>query len=380
MPVRVKKLAAELNVQPQRVLEWLRETGFPQYANETDMVVDVAADKVRKAARKALKVGAAIPRPPVAPSARRADPLDQMLASVGAAPDVPVVAFAAAAAAHAGGLSTRETEVQRAAESVRHEERRVQATLREVEQLRANLVAQTQQLASERAAWEREREHLHQALAEREAALEARALALETAASASGIPITALLERRGLRGIDEMSRAFAALARSRLLDPVLPRLRVTDSEPVSLLLRDRLVLAASAADLDGVAAVQVPADRAEVPGDEELARVRLALSGEFLLSGLRRVRVVGGPAALVRSLRTGLDPRLDVQFVAARARDEADARRDVAESDIVVLWQIHLDSNVLETYRAGRAVVVVVADETLKGLAAEVHRALSGEG
>jgi len=224
-------------------------------------------------------------------------------------------------------------------------------------------------LQKERAALLAELEQARQALDDRAAALDAR--------EAGGIPLQDLLERRGLSGADEQGRALNALARARLLDGLTPRLRVLDPAPIVAMLQERLVLSSGPVDdLRGVAVVQVPADRAEVPGGAQLKRARSDLAGQFLLNGLTRVRIIGGGPVALRLLRAGVDERISLDLVPAKSRGEAQALTDVADVDAVVLWGVEETPEATHAYDESDVVVVRVPAKGFQALVSGVGDAL----
>lgn len=417
MAIRVKKLARELRASPQVILLALSDLGYDRYKSPMDMVADRPADKVRTLARKrglpslpaASRTAPDRPSPPPARSAPRptnasprptnapprptkaeARPKPPPRAATpapsppGPAPDPLDIPLEALVAGTSPPAST--PDLDRLNAEIQAEERRLQARGHALAERTRALEARHAEIEAERAAVERERDRLeqerarlHQEVEALRARLAERAATLE-AMEAGGVPLGRLFEERGLRGRDEQSRALAALARERLLDRVLERLRVLDPAPVRALLKERLVLAASElTGLDGVAVVQVASDRSEAPSAANLDRFRADLAGEFLLAGLRRARLIGGghAPALLRLLRDDLDPRVDIQVTPARRRDAPEVPSDVADMDVVVLW------GVLETEQARAAydaqpvpVVRLPAEGGLPALLAGVREAL----
>jgi hypothetical protein len=102
----------------------------------------------------------------------------------------------------------------------------------------------------------------------------------------------------------------------------------------------------------------------------EIARI-----GErLMLLGLRRVVVIGGTPALLKLLREGIDPRIDLRLRGASGkRTRADAEVDVTRTDAVVLWGVAADPDAAGVYQTSRAVVVEVAGTGLAELIAEVN-------
>ncbi|MFK7930572.1 MAG: hypothetical protein AB8H79_20470 [Myxococcota bacterium] len=373
MAIRVKKLARELRTTPQVVLQVLLELGYDRYKSDMDMVADPPAHKVRQRAKKGLPTPAVTP-PPRAPVARPAPrtpaPPAPAWVQDAAALDVPLDRLVGAPKPSKG------TDLADVSAAVRKEQARLdkrdqvqRAKSAHLDQQLAEVEARNAALRTERAALLAELEQARQALDDRAAALDAR--------EAGGIPLQDLLARRGLSGVDEQGRALDALARARLLDSLAPRLRVLDPAPVVAVLQERLVLSSGPVDdLPGVAVVQVPADRAEVPGGAQLKRARSDLAGEFLLNGLTRVRLIGGGPVALRLLRAGVDERVSLELVPSKSRDEAQALTDVADVDAVVLWDVDESPQATEAYDGSDVVVVRVPTKGFQALVSGVRRAL----
>lgn len=388
MAIRVKKLARELRGSPDQILALLRELGYGKYTSANDMIPDRPASEARELARRSGLPPAApkkaVPPKKATKKAPKQPPQDDLMARLvdgvgasGRAPsqglDVPIEALASSDAG-APPMDAALSEVQAA---VKAEEQRLQARARDLAERSRSLEDERAALQAERDALLAERDALREEIEAGRHELAARAAALD-ALEAGGVPVSELMERRGLRGADEHGRALAALARARLLDPLIERLRVVDPTSVQALLRDRLVLASGPVDeLEGVALVQVAEDRAEVPGGDALDRVRFDIGGELLLSGLRRVRIVGGSAVDVRLLRGGVDARIDLAIVSARRREADQVADDVADVDGVVLWDVEESDAAREAYNAADVTVVRVSGAGLAGLRAGLRTALS---
>jgi hypothetical protein len=63
-----------------------------------------------------------------------------------------------------------------------------------------------------------------------------------------------------------------------------------------------------------------------------------------------------------------MDPRLDVQFSPSRFRTGEEARRDVADADVVVLWQVVEDEGAAEVFGTTRVTVVRVSSPSMADL------------
>lgn len=392
MAIRVKKLARELKGSPDQILALLRELGYDKYSSPNDMIPDRPASLARELVRKSglpapSKVRAAPAKKPApkpkkpTPPVRRDDLMARLVGGVSPSEsrkaaaeglDLPIEALAVS-----GRGAPIDDALSEVGAAVKAEEQRLQARARdlakrsrELEDERASLQAERDALLAERDALRGEIEASREQLASRAAALDA--------IEAGGVPVSALLERRGLRGADEQARALAALARARLLTPLVDRLRVIDPGPVQALLRDRLVLTSGpVAELEGLAQVQVAEERAEVPGGDALDRVRYDIGGELLLSGLKRVRLVGGTAVDIRLLRGGVDPRIELVVVSARRRDVEQVADDVSDVDVVILWDVEETEAARQAYDAADVVVVRVAGSGLMGLRAGLRDGLA---
>jgi hypothetical protein len=387
MAVRLRKLAKELDLDVEQALVCLAEIGIDRYRTPEDMVPDPTAEKLRRHVKdlrrrgRPLSAGAGPARPPVrAPSPGRAAVPKDQVERLGDALDLPLDAVATEVAP----ADRVQAEIAVASDRVRAEQAALHAQARRLQERSAHLEAEAERLRAERDALEAERDALHaerralrDELATAQADLASRAADLD-AIEAGGVPLARLLDERGLRGVDEHGRAVAALARARLLDAIVARLRVVDAGPVRQLLRDRLVLGTTPIDaLEGAAWVQVAPDRAEVPSADEVVRLRDRLWGEFLLCGCRRVRVVGACGHEARMLRESVDPRLSVEIISAVHRDGPSAREDLANADLVVLRDVELSGSAEAAYAEAPGRVVRASAPGLAGLVADVLAALA---
>lgn len=236
-------------------------------------------------------------------------------------------------------------------EAIEGDRRRYEAQVRALDSERSALESLARALELERSALETERASL--------TAQQGRIRAAEH------VPMQDLLEERGLKGSDEFERAMAALAQSRLLRDVLWTIRVDSPELFRKLLHDRVVLVdqvAPEALARAAATVAVSPDRAEVPSAHVLTRTLSAWGESLLLHGLRRVTVVGGRPLWHRLLREGVDARIDLRFVPARARDAGQASADVERTDLVILWGVQVMPTARVIYNAARAQVLELED------------------
>jgi hypothetical protein len=161
----------------------------------------------------------------------------------------------------------------------------------------------------------------HLALADGEtAAAHARAVAEEERAEALAAQLVtgpnslrACLERRGLRGEEEQIAAIRALIDGRRYHE-LARLELAHPPAALALLWERVALLAEDEPVPaGVVAVRVPADRSEGQRSPAVRAALSRLSTACLVSGTKRIGVAGGPPALHRLLRDGLDSRIELQ-------------------------------------------------------------------
>lgn len=371
MAIRVKKLARELRTTPEVVLSLLRELGYDRYKSEMDMVSDPPADKVRKRARKGLPAAPPAPRPVVAPPVPPPAAQDPTWLTDPSLADVPLDRLVTG-----GSAPVAQEELADLSDAVRSEQRRLDRRAQAQSDRESALNARMSELESAAAALRAERDTMKTELEQARRELADRAAALD-AREAGGIPLGDLLARRGLVGADEHGRALSALARARLLDALTARLRVIDPGPVVGVLTDRLVLASGPVDeLEGVAVVQVPPERAEVPGGADLQRARADLAGEFLLNGLTRVRLIGGGPVALRLLRSGVDERVVLELVPAASRDENGARDDITDRDAVVLWGVSETPEARAIYDAAVCLVIRVANHGFVALVQDIRRAL----
>ena len=324
MGIRVRKLARELRQSPRDVLQLLKSLGFERYHSAEDMLSDTVAARVRTSARTthghrgpAAPDPGRAPRPSHAPAAPDSDLMAQLVPGVKRAP-----------------LDQRTAPTRLAEETALGKERA------ELARTRASLAAQEASLAAQRETLDaRDAE-----LAERAQQLDVLAGELEVLRSTHDASVEVfeaaratfvaeqqlraeistkpnmidLLRERGLRGLDEVQRALAALARGHVLGPLVKDLAVADEEGFRRLLSDRLVLVGGEIP-EGLAvpAVSVSPDRGELPGADVLARTSKKLAEQWLLFGYRTVVLAGVPLRWHGLLRVLLDPRVTLSFVAA---------------------------------------------------------------
>ena len=172
-------------------------------------------------------------------------------------------------------------------------------------------------------------------------ALEARVGAVErqfggrAQEAPTGASLRQVLEARGLRGDDEMERAFVALADARRLRELLDLVRVADAAPLERYFDERLILVGQGLDAPpGIPAVKVAPERSEVAATPALRSALTRLSTALLLTGHRRLVVAGGRAAHHRALRDGLDPRIELRSLLP----PYSSRVETSSHGVVVLW------------------------------------------
>lgn len=349
--VRVRKLARELDRSPEDVLLLLKDLGYERFRSSDDMISEVVADQLRKLARK-TPPRAVLPKRPVpqqVTTQRSGDDTDFMAQVV---PGVvrkfvrpasamqelaPAGASAATSSATAAPVTSgRATSGKAPVEPLVDPEWEALETERAgIEAEREALEAERTALASAREAFEAERAAF---LAEREGDGAQQAAGPQ---GDLGPSLLALLEERGLRGVDEAERAMASLAAGHALGRHLANLLSTDPKGLRRVLSERLVLFGGAVP-EGVTvpAVTVSEDRADLPGAERLHRTLDRLGETLMLNGYRRVMVVGVPPRWHTVLRDGVDPRVDLTFRASAPRDAFD---DVSRVDLVVGWNVDLE-------------------------------------
>ncbi len=396
MAQRVRKLAKQLGRSPWDVLGVLHAMGYVRYRSPEDMLPDSMIVRLRKALEAGTAPipvpGAPPPGTPVAPrrAAGRRDTRDDLMSrlvpgvvrtgstpAARAAAPAPVVAPRAETRPAPGPSAEVMDSLARTLESERAaleaQRSRLHAERTTLGKAQEALQAERAGLDSLRWALDRERE----ALDEERAAFEALRATVD---AAPALPtLVQLLEARGLRGMDEVERALAALAGPRSLRDVLWCLQVTSADVVQRVLQERLVLVAGApppALGRTLAAVRVSADRAEVPDAAELQQYMERLGEQFLLNGIRRVLVVGGRALSQRMLRDGIDSRVELRFQPPRPRTAADAEADVARTDAIVLWDVAADADALRVYASSRAALLRVEGRSLPSLFAVAARVL----
>ena len=160
--------------------------------------------------------------------------------------------------------------------------------------------------------------------------------------------LLALLQERGLRGLDEAGFALRALLAAHLLDSSLPLLLALDGGRVRRVLAERLCLCCQSENCGiplGVETVRVPAERCELCGGNELPRIHHSFSDACLLSGITRVMLVGGRRWHHAWIEASSDRRLQLRLRSGSlAALAATLEGDLAWAQLVVVWDDGLTS------------------------------------
>jgi hypothetical protein len=406
MAVRIRKLARELDRTPTELIGVLHALGFQRYRSADDMLPKNAVAKLRKglaAGVRPVQVDvreASAPRESDLERLARGDDLMSQLVPGVVHKDTP---RRATPSVHtppprrppSPPRASSSSAARPAPPPPRAQPAPVPASSRATEVAMQTLESQRRLLASEKAVVANERSELEQERARmdaREAALEAESAALtelraaleaERAALAverdtvaqrrsasSAVSLQALLEDRGLRGADEFERAVTALAEARLLRDVLWTVRLDPPDAMERVLKDKLLLGAGQPHAEaarGAAWVTVSPARSEVPDPAQLDRTLTALGERWMLYGFKRVRIVGGVARWHRVVRAGVDARIELIQQVVSTRGELAARADVADADLVILWNVEVTPEAAAIYEASRPSVVQVSDPHIGG-------------
>lgn len=361
--MRIRKLAAELEVDAQDLLALLGRLGHPRYTDVEQQLPTTLEPAVRRAARSLPRVTPA-PTLPM-PSARvvHADPevalFAQAMASVrplgpdparprpkaepprpaarpaSAPPVAPakapsVVKPDAAAPDPRAAAAPRPGSGRRPPPPLELQLGEAQARVAELEaalavargreaELHARLADAAANLTREQTAVEEQRDRADR--------LTARLDELDAAA----VSLRAVAERRGLRGDDELAVALRGLLDAhRIAD--LARVAVARPADVEELLRDRLVLLAEDEPVPaGLVVVRVAAERSEGRGSPVNRAAFLRFSSACLVNGVKRVVVIGGSLAQHRLLREGVDARIELTLLPR-------GQRRAPAADLVLGW------------------------------------------
>lgn len=405
--IKVKKLARQLNVPVDTVLDALRELGHVRYASAEGML----PGELVPAVRANLQRPVVVPAPEPGPDPRAEVDLEAVMRSLGvrrldtdrtrAAPaadggealrprrapaPAPSASLAVAPAGHPGRpwVESHLSDVQDALEASQAARRRLEAEVRRLEldceQARAEVaglaakVAEATARASEAEARVERTQRLVDDLAD-----QLRAYSQDFTPEAAGLTLAALLTERGLRGDDEHRAAVRALVDTRRWDRLAPQLTLAWPVKARRLLAEELLLVAEgSAELPPfVATVRVAAGRAELDAVEVVDRAVRRLSDVLLLNGHRRVLVAGVPGPMRKVLESGIDPRIELRLVPGDLRrPAAQVRLDLDGVRLVVLWEGRVIEEVAAAWEAAPATVLRVPARSLAGLLEAVCDAL----
>ena len=207
-------------------------------------------------------------------------------------------------------------------------------------------------------------------------------LAARLAEDAATPCVRELLAERGLMGEDEEAEALIAVLRSHRLGVLDACIAPTDLTRLRTLLSDRVVLhcGRDACPVPaGTAVVVVAEARCEVCSGSDMTRAFAQASEALMLNGFRRVTIVGGSLGYHRHLRHGLDDRVELKLVeGTRKRTARQAKRDMADSQLVVIWGGSLPREEVERLYGDPEVRLLVVDHRGMGaMLREVAEALA---
>lgn len=300
MAIRVRKLAKEVRRSAGEVLGLLHHLGYVNYKRPDDMVADGPADKLRRAVRQGqtaapLKV---VDRKKATVSPSQA-PASDLMAQL-----VPGVVKQGQAAPPVA--PSRPVPAPRPAPSPPP----VPPRPASVPVVDPAVAVERDALADRVAELEQELQRLQEA----HDALQAELEAAQTAPP-DGTPVSVLLEERGLRGSDEVLRGVEALLGFRqgleLLDA---RLTPAAAAELKRTLSTLVLLDGPPPSELTLPAVAVSEARAEGPGAATLDRYLHELSEHMLLSGWRRLELVGVPPRWHEAITERLDRRVEIGF------------------------------------------------------------------
>jgi hypothetical protein len=147
--------------------------------------------------------------------------------------------------------------------------------------------------------------------------------------------LRACFEQRGLLGEDEAASALRAILDARRGSELL-RLQLVDPSALESFLWERvLLLSEDEAPPPGVVAVRVPTERSEGRQSSANRAAMSRFSTACLLQNIKCIVIVGGSPAYHRTIREGLDPRLDLRLVPGNRRGRIPG---VPSADLVILW------------------------------------------
>lgn len=361
--MRIGKLAQELGVDPEAVLGLLHRAGHWRYRDPSQQLAADAEALVRKRARELVRPAPARPavdpapvrrldgRPAPAPSADDQAALAEFLRTVqpigrppssapartpsprppNASPDPARTPSASAPPSAPPAPPPPEDAAARQTAALLASLARAEAEISGWRARVEELEAERDRLLAQLGEADVQREALRMALLEAERA--ARGREASPPASAAAVPVGAespsppaeprsaetlrtLLERRGLRGESELAAALEVIAGAPRLRELLDHLPIAEPERVLTWLEERFVLVGPDEDPPpGVLPLRVAPARSELPSSPVLRPLFTRLATVLLVNGVRRVFVAGGTPAGRRTLRDGLDDRIDLRFV-----------------------------------------------------------------
>ncbi len=196
-----------------------------------------------------------------------------------------------------------------------------------------------------------------------------------------GAGVLALLQQRGLRGVDEAGFALRALLSAHLLDSSLPLMRTLDGGRLERVLTERLCLCCGRDECgqpEGVETVTVTVQRCELCGGRDLPRIHRLLSDACLLSGITRVTWIGGRRWHHAWIEAGADRRVQLRLRSAVQAVAPDVLAgDLDWAQLVVLWDdgaLHPELAAGVRQHQPRALVEVQAASAGLAMGAAVER------
>ena len=325
MAVRVRKLAREIRRSPAEVLGLLHALGFSKYKSAEDMVADLIANKARKAVQQGMKAEAVIPvndRTPIAKAKAVSSPrMDTMGALV-------------------AGVVQNEVAPPPVSESPAAIAEKVKIAEERDALKRALAIAKDQCLVLE---------------TERDA-LRLQRDTVTTATPVSQPSLRDLFEARGL--VDAAEQRLAILA---MVDHHWGREFVLEAQPrqpeeLTQVLSQRLLLVDGAfPELHGCVTIPVSAERAEIPGGDEVRQSIRAVGEGMMLNGLKRMCAVGVSPRWQKLLRAHIDERVAIRFLPGGERDVRGALNDCEGVDLVWTWDPVHAAEVIAIYQGSSA-------------------------
>ena len=244
--------------------------------------------------------------------------------------------------------------------------RRLTEQLSEVERARDHAIGQSETLQLELEQQQLQLEHLR------------RRLRGDAMASPQ---LEEVLEQRGLKGPDEATFLIRGLLETRQLRGLLEHLQTEDPTSLRTWLEDRVALLCEKhmpMVPSGRTPLSVTPNRCEVCGGSELKRAIRAFMDATLINGLTRISIVGGSAKHHRMLRELVSHRaLHLQFAPNLAsRTASQARSDLNNSDLVIVWTRGELPEHVARYSGGTARLVVTEQGSIAQMLADAAERL----